>query len=862
MTYISAQVTQNRQNVIVWERDANGNRDYRMFRAPYYFYVKNEDGDYRDIYGNKLARVDCSSHKEMWELREALNNQGIRLYESDIGPEYKILSQHYFNKSSGKLNITFYDIEVDYDKNVGYSTVANPYAPISSVALYHEYNGTFVIYVVPPSLEWANSEIPKEVSDIAEVVLCKNEAELLRYLLAEIENTDILSGWNSDWFDAPYIYQRLLRVLGQEQANLLSFRDAKPPKIKEVERFKRVQFTLEISGRISLDFMEVFKKLHQEPMPGYSLEVVSEEILPHIKKMDYDGSLHDLYRNNFWKFVRYNIRDTEILKGLEEKLKYIQFSVNFSHAATGLANNILGTIKLTELAIINYCHYEMDRIVPDSDKNAQDNGKYMGAFVLNPQVGMPDWGSAIDIKSLYPSTMRSLNISPEAIVGQFVENNRAYEAFRDNTDRELVMYYENGFSEAYPPINWKKIFKEKNWCISGFGTVFTQDTDGVITSILTDWFNKRIAYQKQIGQLREKLKDLNNQSPEYQSMEEEIDYLDKMQYILKIRLNSIYGCMGNPHFKFYDVRMAESVTRSGREVLMHMVRQSAEILDGAYEWPSESCLYSDTDSLYFRTHTDNEQDALKVAKQLTTMVNDSFAPFMMRNFLCDEPHSNLIKAEQEIVFRRAIFVAKKMYVMRLANKDGKSVDKIKIVGHKIKKTVLPKKVKQRLIPYIEMIMNGIEWLEIGKALVSYRDELKNSSNLFDIGLPQGIKQVEMYTDNYNNDKTTRLPGHIAASIFYNECLDQYHDLGTPRITTGMKIKVFNLKKKFGRFKSIALPADIREFPEWFINDFSHLVDREAQVARLIDQTMKNILVAIGKRMPTKKSLLVDEMVEY
>src|SRR6185312_2773077 len=233
MTYISAQVTENRQNVIVWERDANGNRDYRMFRAPYYFYVKNTDGAYQDIYGNKLERVDCSTSREMWELRQALNSQGIRLYESDIGPEYKILSEHYFNKPTGKLNTTFYDIEVDYDKNKGFSKVEDPYAPISSIALYHEYNKTFVTYVVPPSDEY--SDVPKDISEIAEVVLCKNEAQLLRYFLAEIENTDILSGWFSDFFDAPYIYQRLLRVLGQEAANRLSFSDARPPKMKEVE---------------------------------------------------------------------------------------------------------------------------------------------------------------------------------------------------------------------------------------------------------------------------------------------------------------------------------------------------------------------------------------------------------------------------------------------------------------------------------------------------------------------------------------------------------------------------------------------------------------------------------------------------
>lgn len=609
MTYISAQVTENKQNVIVWHRDEQGERDYRIFKAPYYFYYPSEKGEYLDIHGKKLARLDFPTYRDFKEAKEEFQRNNIKLYESDIGPEFKILSQHYYNKPSGRLNVTFLDIEVDYDPQIGFSSIDNPYAPISAVALYHQYNNTFVTYVVPPSAHWTVDKIwdtfesnpekyayTKGMRENMEIILCKNESQLLLCFLAEIENSDMLQGWNSSWFDIPYIYVRLVKVLGQNEADKLSFSNAKPPRLKEVEKFKRKQKTIDLYGRISLDYLELFIKLEQEKRQSNTLEAISEELLPDLKKLEYEGSLADLYQNEFAFFVRYNIRDTEILKGLDEKLKYAQFSVDFSHAATGLPQNILGTVKLTELAIINYCHYELKNVVPDSIVN-DTAGKIMGAFVLEPQVGMSDWASSIDIQSLYPSVMRALNISPDSIVGQFVENNRAYEAFFESTEKDVTLIYESGATETKSTSEWVKVIEDNKWSISAFGTVLSLEKKGVITRILDDWFYKRIEYKKKIKTFEHELKSIHHERPEYATTLEQIDYYDKLQYVMKIRLNSIYGCLGNQYFKFYDTRLGESVTRSGREVLMHMVRKVAEIMDGEYIWPSESAKYSDTDSV-------------------------------------------------------------------------------------------------------------------------------------------------------------------------------------------------------------------------------------------------------------------------
>jgi DNA polymerase elongation subunit (family B) len=640
MAYISAQVSENRQSVIVWERDSNGKRDYRVHRAPYYFYHPNDDGDYSDIYDHKLSKLVFNNYKDFYNAKEEFKRSHIKLYESDIGPEFKILSEHYYGKPSGKMNVTFLDIEVDYNKTIGFSTIDNPYAPISAISLYHQWKDKFIVFAVPPSPDWTEEKVWAAMAaqpdryvyndDLrkVEMVLCKNETELLRRFLDEIEDTDILSGWNSSWFDCPYIYMRLYNEMGPAAAARLSFPNARPPKIKEKEKFGRVQKTVEFFGRISLDYLEVFIKLEAEKRASNTLEAISEELLPDLKKLEYEGSLHDLYKNDFPFFMRYNIRDTEILKGFDEKLKYIQFAVDFSHHATGLPNNILGTIKLTELAIINHCHYEMNKIVPDSNTDVMGT-KFVGAFVLPPQMGMHDWVSGVDIKALYPSAMRSLNVSPECIVGQFVEKNRAYDDFFEEASTRLTLVYEDKTIEVHTPLEWKEIFKERKWAISGYGTVFSQEKRGFLNDIITDWFNKRIQYQGDKKDWSKKLKALEaaeiKDGVAIHHAQEMVDYYDKLQYVYKIRNNSIYGCVGNEFFKFYDLRMAESVTRSGRMILMHMVRTVGELLDGEYAFPTPSALYSDTDSCYFPTYGEDVDSGWRnCALRCAHGVNKSF----------------------------------------------------------------------------------------------------------------------------------------------------------------------------------------------------------------------------------------------
>lgn len=873
MSYVSAELIDNGDTVLVWERGPNG-RTTKQLPAPYYFYIASKDGEFTSLHGQKLKRYDFDSRAEFSAAKKDFLSSGITLFESDLSPIHKALSEHYHNVEAPTLNVSFYDIEVDYNPEIGFAGVDNPYAPINSIAFYHEHENTFVLYAVPPKLEdtlkfenpalpkngefWTEEELYDAMHEIAELpentklvlTLCSNEKELLLSIIAEIEDSDIIAGWNSEWFDFPYIYERIKRVLGVGYTRKLEFPEAtKTPRKKTVEVFGREQTTYESTTRISADYLALFKKYEMNERPSYKLEAIADEIVPELPKLSYEGSLASLYKQNFPYFIRYNLRDTEVLDGFEKKLGYVALANEMYHLSCGTFGNVAGTIKLAELAIVNYCHHELDVVVNDNIID-ETGGSIQGAYVLTPKTGMHDWIGSIDINSLYPSAIRSINISPETLIGQFVEKTRACEEIAKSSLCKLALEFENGEVLEATASEWREILLDKKWAVSGYGTVFTQKKKGVIPAILESWYATRKKYQ------RLKAEALENNDKQKSA------YYDRLQYVYKIKLNSLYGALNNKHFRFYDLRMGESTTGTGRMILTHQCAKTNEILSGTYDPTGDSVLYGDTDSTYFAIGTSEEKESILVADAVGQKVTDSYPQFMRDTFLCTEGFDDIVKAGREVVASRGIFVDKKRYVLRVIDNEGEKVDKLKVMGLDTKKTTLPKPISKQLNKFVERLLKGEEWDTIATDIVEYKENLHNTTDVFSIGLPKGVNKVEYYTDEFKYNENTRLPGHVAATIFYNNCLEEYGDKESLAIVSGMKIKVFYLKSKQGKFKSIALPTDTVELPKWFKEKFIDLIDRDAQIQRLVDNPLENIIKAINKEVPSRQSLYVDSMLEF
>ena len=901
MSYIS---TLNKgSDVLVWER-TNAGRELKTFRAPYYFYTENPEGTFKSMKGKKLIRHEFDSADAFHGTRNNYTSDGIKMYESDLMPDLRIISEHYYGLPAPVLNVTFFDIEVDYNKDVGFSSVRNPYAPISAIAMYHQYSSKFVVLAVPPpdsgyASGTVTSDFIEKLNEIAplpsnrpiEVILFKTEKELLVKFLAEIQESDVLSGWNSDFFDMPYITKRIESVLGRQHLRKLSFEGADLPKYREVEIYNVKNITVDLSGRISADYLALFRKYEVADRQSFKLESVADDELPDLPKLKYKGSLHDLYRKDFIYFIRYNIRDTEILIGFEEKLGYMALSNEMFHLSGATFKHVTGTLKLAELAIMNYCHHDLGVIVPDAPPRGMagvNNESIQGAYVLEPKVGVHNMVGSIDIKSLYPSSIRAINISPETLMGQFNEAVLACEEIAKGSLMTLTLVHEDNTSEEHPAEEWRKILKERKWAVSGFGTVFDQTTKGIIPAILEEWYATRKKYQKLkkeaekstqsdgnlsaldlnadpdrdggiIGAQRSK-REFAVEKSQRTKNNELAGYYDRLQYVYKIKLNSLYGALTNMFFRFYDLRMGESTTGTGRIILQHQCAKVNEVLTGIYDLKGEAVIYGDTDSTYFETFVDNKEQAVKIADLVASKVNASYQKFMQDTFLCNPEFDDKISADRELVSDRGIFVDKKRYILHIVDLEGKSIDKLKVMGLDTKKTTLPKEVSIKLNGFIERYLKGEEWDIIATDIVAYKDQLKNGNDVMAIGLPRGIKGIEEYTEKYRFGSDVRLPGHVAAAIHYNECLDRYNDKENVTIVTGMKIKVFYLTQTYGRFKSIALPTDIEAAPEWFIENFK--VAMPAHIERLVDKPLENIIKAIGKCSPSHQSLLTDSLLEF
>ena len=301
-SYISAVHTYDSDQIMVWERPVGGGeRTCKLYPAPRYFYVPDEDGPHTTITGKQVKKLSFETEDE---FKAELKRHRVR-FESDLNPLARVLMDHYYGRPTPVVNYAFLDIEVDYSSKIGWSSPENPYAPINAITIYQSWTGKYLTYAVPPK-SWKGDEatLQLEIKRLwkehklnfePDVTICKTERDLLLYMLGDIEDADIISGWNSEFFDNPYIIKRLERVLGKKGPSHMSFKDAQAPRERIITRFGSPAITYTLYGRTHLDYLDLFKKFTFEGRVSYSLANIAAEELD-VPKLDYPGTLEQLYQ--------------------------------------------------------------------------------------------------------------------------------------------------------------------------------------------------------------------------------------------------------------------------------------------------------------------------------------------------------------------------------------------------------------------------------------------------------------------------------------------------------------------------------------------------------------------------------------
>ena len=866
MSYVDAYFDRTNDTIKVVERNKKSQREYKEIPVKHTFFYKDSKGKYQSIYGDALSRVVCKNTKEL--RKEILINSSKELFESDINPVFAHLSEQYINQDAPKLNVAFFDIEVDFDPERGYASPDDAFMPITAIAIYLQWMETMVCLAVPPKT-LTMEQAQEQIKDFPNTMLYKTEAEMLDVFLDLIEDADVLSGWNSEGFDIPYTVNRVIKALSKDDTKRFCLFN-QMPKRREYEKFGKAAVTYDLIGRVHLDSLELYRKYTYEERHSYRLDAIAEYELGK-RKTQYEGTLDQLYNNDFKTFIEYNINDCQLLDDLDKKLKFLDLANTLAHENTVLLQTTMGAVAVTEQAIINEAHQKGFRVPNRKKRDDTVNAQAAGAYVAYPKEGIHDWIGSLDINSLYPSIIRALNMGPETIVGQlrqtktneFIESEMArgksfaaaWEGIFGSLEFTAVMAqeigtditidWENGDSDVLSAAEVYQLIYESNqpWMLSANGTIFTYEKEGIIPGLLKRWYNER-------KELQAKLKDAIKAG---NKIEEE--YWDKRQLVKKINLNSLYGALLNQGCRFFDNRIGQSTTLSGRQVVKHMAGSVNEIITGDYDYRGKSIIYGDTDSCYFSAYKTlkkeidsgklpwSKETVIQLYDQIGDEVNNTFPQFMLDTFHCPKTRGEVIRAGREIVAIKGLFITKKRYAVLYYDKEGKRTDvdgkpgKIKAMGLDLKRSDTPEFIQEFLSDILEMVLTGVSEKEVLDAISKFRFKFKSRPG-WEKGSPKRANNIAAYQQKEEKAGKANMPGHVRASINWNTLKRMFDDKYSMNITDGAKVIVCKLRPNPIEFTSVAYPVDELRLPGWFKNlPFDH-TEMEATI---IDKKLENLI---------------------
>ena len=862
MSYIDALFDREHDRIHVVER-RDGKRQYREYPANYVFYYDDPRGKFQSIYGTPVSRFSTRNNKEF--RKEVRAQSGRQIYESDINPIFRCFEENYKDQDAPTLNTAFFDIEVAFDPVRGFSPVEDPFNPITAISVYLNWLEQLVTLVVAP--RHMSAETAREIcAEFENTVLCESETDMVKMFLDLIEDADILSGWNSEGYDIPYTINRITRVLSKDDTRRFCLWGQFPKK-RMFERFGAEKETYDLVGRVHMDYMQLYRKYTYEERHSYSLDAIAEYELGE-RKTQYEGTLDQLYNNDFPKFIEYNRQDTLLLDKLDKKLRFLELASELAHANTVLLATTMGAVAVTEQAIINEAH-ERGMVVPNRKQRlTDDDTQAAGAYVAYPKKGLHEWIGSVDINSLYPSAIRALNMGPETIIGQlrpimtdrYIKDKMAkgdtfaaawegvfasleYTAVMEQQrGTEITIDWQSGEETVHSGAEiWYMLFDSNQpWILSANGTIFTYEKKGVIPGLLERWYAER----KEMQAKKKEAKDAK-----------EIAFWDKRQLVKKINLNSLYGAILNPGCRFFDKRIGQSTTLTGRSIARHMDAHLNECITGEYDHVGKAVIYGDTDSCYFSAWPVLKQEVaegrmewskeicIQLYDSIADQVNNSFPAFMERAFHCPRDMGDLIKAGRETVADRGLFITKKRYAVNAIDIENKRLDvngaigKTKATGLDLKRSDTPKVIQDFLLEILNKVLAGAERDDIIERVREFKYEFKERPG-WEKGSPKRVNDLTKYGKEEERLGKANMPGHVRAALNWNNLRRMNSDNYSMQVVDGMKTIVCKLRSNALGWTSIGYPTDEMHLPQWF-KDLPF--DDTEMEATVVDQKIDNLL---------------------
>ena len=764
----------------------NGERqNFKIRYQPTLFSPVNQETGYKTLEGIPVLPRHFDTMKEAKEWVDARESQPELVY-GNTQYAYNYISDTYkdhVNWDLEKILIVTIDIEVECEN--GFPSAKLAEEPMLSITIKNHQNKKIVVFGL--------NEFQNDRDDVT-YIQCESEVHLLKEFLVfwEKHQPDIITGWNTEFFDIPYLCNRITRLFGEDEIKRLS-----PWGVvysKDIYKMGRNHQVYAIQGVAGLDYFDLYRKFTYTAQESYRLDHIAFVELGEKKAGNPYETFRDWYQKDYQSFIEYNIQDVEIVDKLEDKMKLIELCLTMAYDAKVNYMDVLGTVRYWDVLIYNYLK-EHNIVIPQK-KRQDKSAQYEGAYVKDPQVGMHKWVMSFDLNSLYPHLIMQYNISPETLVP---------------SDEEVP-------DDMVDKILDGKIRNTTNYCMAPNGAFYRKDKRGFLPELMESIYNDRTKYKKLMLEAKQNFEDTKDKR-----YLKDISRYENIQLAKKISLNSAYGAIGNSWFRYFDLRNAEGITTSGQLSIRWIERALNIYLNKVIGTEKEDyVIASDTDSVYITFDTlvsnsfkNRNPSTETIVNFLDKIATDKIEPFINKSY---EALAKVVNAydqkmvmKREVIADKGIWTAKKRYILNCWDIEGVRYKepKLKMMGIEAVKSSTPAPCRDKIKGAMNILMTGDEKM-LNTFIQEFREEFMELSPE-EIAFPRSCNGVKKFAGE-SSLFAKGAPIHVKGAILYNYLIKKNKlDNKYPYIQEGDKIKFINLKQpNIYTASAFSFPA---EFPK-------------------------------------------------
>ena len=777
--------------------------------------------DYKTLNGDWVKPVQHASIKDAKRWLKQHENQLDTVYGNSMFA-YTYLADQYreeVNWDIEKLLLVTIDIEVECENGFPNPEVASE--PLLSITIKNHQSKEIIV--------WGLRDFTTDRDDVT-YILCDSEEHLLALFIKFWTDNypDIITGWNTEFFDIPYICNRVKQLFDESVLKKLS--PWGNVSSRDIYSKGRTHQLYDIQGVAHLDYYDLYRKFTYTSQESYRLDHIAYVELGERKDGNPYETFKDWYTKDYQSFIEYNITDVELVDKLEDKMKLIELCLTMAYDAKVNYMDVLGSVKYWDILIYN--HLLSKKIVIPQKKNNKKSTKYEGAYVKEPQVGEHKWVMSFDLNSLYPHLIMQYNISPETLYAK------------------KPLWKESQIDDMLSMKKDTSSLKDKNVTLTPNGALFKTDKKGFLPEIMQTMYDDRVKYKQLMIQAKKEYE--RTQEPR---LLKDIARYNNIQMAKKISLNSAYGAIGNNWFRYYDVLVAEAITTSGQLSIRYIEHSLNRYINKIVGTVGEDyVLASDTDSVYITFDRlvngvfKQDQDNKKIVDFLDRVAREKIEPYIDRSYKTLSEYVNAyeqkMQMKREVIADKGIWVAKKRYILNAWDVEGVRYKEpqLKLMGIEAVKSSTPAPCRKRLKDALKIIMSG-DSEELNTFIQDFRQEFMSLS-AEDIAYPRSVNGLHKFTSDHNLF-SKGAPIHCKGAILYNHLLRKEkltHKY--PFIQEGDKIKFVHMKTP-NIYQSTSM-SFMTELPKEF--DVQDKIDYEMQFDKSFVEPLKFITDKIRWRL--------------